>query len=63
LLKAGKDNPVDLKGIAIGNGYIDPWAQSGTELEMMVSANIWKETSNVGIIECYGLAVTKYSHS
>jgi len=47
LLKAGNANPVDLGGIAIGNGFIDPKSQAGSELEMMVKANIWTESSNV----------------
>lgn len=47
LVKAGNNNPVDLKGVAIGNGFIDPKSQAGSELEMMVQANIWTESSKV----------------
>jgi carboxypeptidase D len=49
LLKAGSDNPVDLIGLAIGNGFIDPRSQAGSELEMMVEANLWKEGSKVSV--------------
>ncbi|CEH14877.1 kex1 protein [Ceraceosorus bombacis] len=35
--------PVDLRGIALGNGYIDPAAQGGSELEMMIWSGVWKE--------------------
>lgn len=31
--------------MAIGNGWIDPKSQSGTELDMMVAANIWSKSS------------------
>ncbi|KAJ1035316.1 hypothetical protein NDA13_000736 [Ustilago tritici] len=37
--------PVSLKGIAIGNGFIDPKNQYGTELETMVAKNIWSPSS------------------
>ena len=37
--------PVSLKGIAIGNGFIDPKNQYGTELETMVEKNIWTTSS------------------
>lgn len=37
--------PVSLKGIAIGNGFIDPKSQYGTELETMVQKNIWTTSS------------------
>lgn len=47
LNEAGRSSPVDLKGIAIGNGYIDPIAQYGTELDMMVEAKIWDTSSEV----------------
>lgn len=47
LLKAGNNNPVDLAGIAIGNGFIDPKSQAGSELEMMVKSHIWETTSKV----------------
>lgn len=33
--------PVRLAGIAIGNGYIDPATQSGSELDMMISERGW----------------------
>lgn len=38
--------PVSLKGVAIGNGFIDPQNQYGTELETMVEKNIWKPDSD-----------------
>lgn len=47
LVKAGSKNPVDLRGIAIGNGFIDPKSQAGSELEMMVKAGVWSESSKV----------------
>ncbi|UZJ57061.1 hypothetical protein CBS101457_006381 [Exobasidium rhododendri] len=46
LLKAGSANPVNLAGIAIGNGFIDPKSQAGSELEMMVESKLWTEESN-----------------
>ena len=45
LIKKGSRAPVDLKGIVIGNGFIDPIAQSGTELEMMIESKVWSEDS------------------
>lgn len=38
--------PVSLKGIAIGNGFIDPKSQYGTELELMVEKKIWTTSSD-----------------
>ncbi|TKY84537.1 hypothetical protein EX895_006439 [Sporisorium graminicola] len=38
--------PVSLKGIAIGNGFIDPKSQYGSELEIMVEKNIWTTSSD-----------------
>ena len=40
------NSPVSLKGIAIGNGFIDPKNQYGTELETMVEKNIWTTSSD-----------------
>ncbi|CDR87265.1 related to KEX1 protein precursor [Sporisorium scitamineum] len=45
IVKASKP-PVSLKGIAIGNGFIDPKSQYGTELETMVQKNIWSTSSD-----------------
>lgn len=47
LLKTGTRMPVDLRGVAIGNGYIDPKAQAGTELEMMVESKVWDTSREV----------------
>lgn len=41
LLNAGDRAPVRLKGVAIGNGYIDPVAQYGSEVDMMVQSGVW----------------------
>ncbi|PWN49971.1 alpha/beta-hydrolase [Violaceomyces palustris] len=46
LLRAGEASPISLKGIAIGNGFIDPFSQYGTELETMVEKKIWEKGSN-----------------
>lgn len=45
ILKSPKP-PVSLKGIAIGNGFIDPKSQYGTELELMVEKKIWTKSSD-----------------
>ena len=45
IVKASKP-PVSLKGIAIGNGFIDPKHQYGTELEIMVQKGIWSTSSD-----------------
>ncbi|KAK0551124.1 Cell death protease [Tilletia horrida] len=45
ILDAGPTPPVDLQGAVIGNGYIDPRSQAGSELDMMVEANIWTPSS------------------
>ncbi|EPQ30034.1 uncharacterized protein PFL1_02152 [Pseudozyma flocculosa PF-1] len=37
--------PVSLKGIAIGNGFMDPRSQYGTELEVMISKGLWTTNS------------------
>ncbi|PKI84446.1 carboxypeptidase D [Malassezia vespertilionis] len=42
LLKAKSSSPFMLRGIAIGNGYMDPVSQYGTEVETMVQQGIWK---------------------
>lgn len=41
-----RNPPVSLKGIAIGNGFIDPINQYGTELETMVEKKIWTTDSS-----------------
>ena len=46
LIKAGINSPVSLKGIAIGNGFIDPDSQYGTELETMVAKKLWSPSSS-----------------
>lgn len=43
ILKKGRFAPVDLRGVAIGNGFIDPKAQGGTELDMMLQSKVWQE--------------------
>lgn len=35
--------------MAIGNGFIDPRSQYGSELDMMVEAKIWEKGSKVCI--------------
>ena len=42
LVKAGQNNPVHLAGIAIGNGDLDPKHQGGSEVDMMLAADLWK---------------------
>ncbi|WFD30696.1 carboxypeptidase D [Malassezia sp. CBS 17886] len=42
LLARGNQAPVHLAGIAIGNGYIDPVTQSGSEVDMMVESGRWQ---------------------
>ncbi|PWY99105.1 alpha/beta-hydrolase [Testicularia cyperi] len=44
-IMASSSPPVSLKGLAIGNGFIDPKNQYGTELETMVNKNIWTTSS------------------
>lgn len=34
---------MDLQGIVIGNGAIDPMSQAGSELDMMLESGLWKE--------------------
>ncbi|WFD35926.1 carboxypeptidase D [Malassezia cuniculi] len=46
LIKMRTRSPVLLRGIAIGNGYIDPVTQSGSELDMMVESGLWKKSSS-----------------
>ncbi len=41
-----RNPPVTLKGIAIGNGFIDPKNQYGTELETMIDKKIWSTSSD-----------------
>lgn len=48
ILKAGRSAPVDLVGLAIGNGFIDPRSQYGSELDMLVKAGVWSTSSAVG---------------
>ncbi|CAD6909141.1 unnamed protein product, partial [Tilletia laevis] len=45
ILDARPGPPIDLSGIVIGNGFIDPRSQSGSELDMMVAAGIWTTSS------------------
>ncbi|KAE8219057.1 hypothetical protein CF319_g7177 [Tilletia indica] len=45
IMDARPSPPIDLNGVVIGNGFIDPRSQSGSELEMMVQAGIWKTSS------------------
>ncbi|KAL9941016.1 hypothetical protein V8E36_000504 [Tilletia maclaganii] len=45
IMDARAGPPIDLHGIVIGNGYIDPRSQAGSELDMMVEAKIWSTTS------------------
>ncbi len=48
LLRTGnRPLPVDLKGIAIGNGFIDPRSQYGSDIELMVERNLWKAGGEV----------------
>lgn len=44
-LLADKQNPLALKGLAIGNGAIDPRSQAGSELDMMIQSGVWKQDS------------------
>lgn len=43
LIKSHTRAPVHLAGIAIGNGYLDPRAQAGSEIDMLVAHNIWAQ--------------------
>ena len=43
----GPFSPVVLGGIAIGNGYVDPVSQAGSELDMMVDAGLWSASGKV----------------
>ncbi|KDN46769.1 alpha/beta-hydrolase [Tilletiaria anomala UBC 951] len=43
LVQAGGSSPVDLKGIAIGNGFIDPRSQYGSEIDLLVERNVWQK--------------------
>lgn len=38
-------NPVNLVGIAIGNGAIDPKSQAGSELDMLIESGVWQKGS------------------
>ncbi|WFC97385.1 carboxypeptidase D [Malassezia yamatoensis] len=42
ILSVGRSAPIQLLGIAIGNGDMDPRAQSGSEVDTLVEAGIWK---------------------
>lgn len=35
-------SPVELKGVAIGNGFIDPKSQYGSEIDFLVKQGVWK---------------------
>ncbi|KAK0539947.1 Cell death protease [Tilletia horrida] len=45
IMDASPRPPIDLHGVVIGNGFIDPKSQSGSELEMMVESKIWTTSS------------------
>lgn len=45
-LLQGDSSGLALKGIAIGNGAIDPIAQAGSELDMLVDSGVWKQGSS-----------------
>lgn len=37
---------MNLKGIAIGNGFIDPKSQYGSEIDYLIERGLWKAKSN-----------------
>jgi carboxypeptidase D len=47
LMERESTSPVDLKGIAIGNGFIDPRSQYGSEIDLLLEKKVWRKDSKV----------------
>ena len=48
-----------LEGIAIGNGFIDPASQYGTEVDTLLQAGVWKKN---GPVRCCFTYVQEHEH-
>ena len=42
IVRAPGGAPVHLAGVAIGNGYLDPKRQAGSEVDVLVEAGVWQ---------------------